>query len=260
MATPLDKLDAASLLERAVTEPGIISQAYSQFHDYSMGNMLLAWAQCYGRGIALGPIATYPKWKELGRYVKRGEKAIMLCMPVTIKTQGDGTTDDDKTFTKFIYRNNWFVLSQTEGQDMPAQVIPDWDKATALSALDVAEIPFDLIDGNTMGYAIRREVAISPLNPEPFKTLFHELAHVLLGHTAEGQQSDDDRTPRNLREAEAEAVALLCCEALSLPGAAESRGYIQSWYGAGNPIPEKSAQKVLKVANQIIKAGNAVKE
>lgn len=52
----------------------------------------------------------------------------------------------------------------------------------------------------------------------PHRTLFHELAHVVLGHTAESQMTDDERTPRNLQEVEAEAVALICCESLGLSG------------------------------------------
>ena len=89
----------------------------------------------------------------------------------------------------------------------------------------------------------------------PHKTTFHELGHVLLGNTSESEQADSDITPRSLRESEAEAVALLCCAALGLSGVDFSRGYIQSWWGAGNQIPERSAQRVLKVADQILKAG-----
>ena len=106
-----------------------------------------------------------------------------------------------------------------------------------------------------MGYARERSIAVNPLNPLPHKTRFHELAHVMLGHTAEGQQSDGDVTPRNLRECEAEAVALLCSAALDLPGLDEARGYLQHWWGQGNAIPERSAQQVLKVADSILKAG-----
>jgi hypothetical protein len=102
---------------------------------------------------------------------------------------------------------------------------------------------------------MEQKISVSPVATLPWKTTFHELAHVLLGHTSEGQQSDDERTPRDLRECEAEAVALLCCEALGLPGASEARGYIQSWWGGGNEIPERSSQKILKVADQILKAG-----
>ena len=46
------------LLARALTEPGIISTAYSAFHGYSVGNQILALVQCAERGIPTGPIAT----------------------------------------------------------------------------------------------------------------------------------------------------------------------------------------------------------
>jgi hypothetical protein len=174
------------LLRSAVTEPGTISTAYRQFHTYSLGNQLLAWSH-----IPPGPMATYPKWRELGRHVCKGAKALTLCMPVTVKRKGDadGATDDstDETsvFTRFIYRPRWFVLTQTEGAELPETPIPSWVAAVALVALEVTEIPFDLTDGNVLGYARGQSLAIS----------------------------------------------------------------------AGNPIPERSAQRILKAADQILKAG-----
>src|ERR1700745_3197015 len=111
----------AELLQQAVTEPGIISRAYSAFHGYSIGNRILALFQCAQRGIQPGPIATFMGWKDKGRYVRKGEKAITLCMPVTCKrTPTDQPADDPhqpETFTRFVYRPNWFVLSQTDGQE-----------------------------------------------------------------------------------------------------------------------------------------------
>jgi antirestriction protein ArdC len=250
----------AELLQRAVNEPGIISEAYSRFHDYSIGNLLLALFQCKARGIRPGPIATYQRWRELGRQVQRGQRAIVLCQPVTVKRKVEGqngTETDEEIITRFVYRPHWFVLAQTEGKDLDPQPIPSWDRAKALVALNVQEISFDLTDGNCLGFARGRSIAISPLNPFPHKTTFHELGHVLLDHTTEGDQNETEFTSRNLREAEAEAVALICCEALGLDGAAQCRGYLQSWWGKGNPIPERSAQKILKVADQILKAGTA---
>lgn len=132
--------------------------------------------------------------------------------------------------------------------------------APYLASLDITEIPFDLTDGNCQGYARARTVAVSPVAGNPFKTLFHELAHVLLGHTAESTMSDDERTPRNIREVEAEATAMLVCAALGLPGLEESRGYVQHWYGSGQPIPEASARKILKTADAILKAGRPTTE
>ena len=157
---------------------------------------------------------------------------------------------------RFVYKPRWFVLSQTEGQELPEPEIPSWDPEMALETLKVKEIPFEHIDGNCLGFARERSIAINPVNPMPHKTRFHELAHVLLGHTSQGQQADSEITPRNQRECEAESVALLCCAALDLPGVEECRGYIQNWWGQGNPIPERSAQRILKTADQILKAGS----
>ena len=100
------------LLDEAITKPGIVSEAYSRFHNYSIGNQLLAYVQCAMRGIHPGPISTYPGWKALGRYVKRGEKALTLCMPVTGKKRAkiareDGTEEEEEgVFTRFVFRNH----------------------------------------------------------------------------------------------------------------------------------------------------------
>ena len=251
----------AELLQSAVNDPGTLSQAYRQFHTYSLGNQLLVMGQCHDRGLQPGPMATFPKWKELGRYVRKGEKALTLCMPITVKQRAetadtaDGADSDSATFTRFVYKSRWFLLSQTEGDPLPEPEIPSWDKDQALVSLGIEEIPFDSTDGNCLGFARDHSIALNPINPLPHKTRFHELAHVLLGHTSEGLQADGETTPRNLRECEAEAVALLCCASLDLPGATESRGYIQAWWGEGQEIPERSAQRILKAADQILKAG-----
>ena len=85
----------SALLVEAVTKPGPIMKAYSAFHCYSTGNQLLALLQCQMRGLQPGPINTFPKWKELGRYVKRGERALTLCMPITVKRRTDDADDKD---------------------------------------------------------------------------------------------------------------------------------------------------------------------
>jgi antirestriction protein ArdC len=237
-----------SLLTEAITKPGLLATAYNAFHSYSIGNQVLAMVQCQQRGITPGPIATFQAWKDKGRYVKKGEKALMLCKPVTRKNQ------DDEAYTSFIYRNRWFVLAQTEGEEIEQTIPPTWDKARALVELGISEIEFDYTDGNVMGYAKQRSIAVSPLAFAPFKTLFHELAHVTLGHTEELDFSDSESTPKNLREVEAESVALILCESLGLDGADFARGYIQNWL-SGDVIPEKSAQKIFRAADRILKAG-----
>ena len=51
----------AALLDEAVRKAGYIHEAYSRFHNYSLGNQLLALFQCFERGIEPGPLATFPK-------------------------------------------------------------------------------------------------------------------------------------------------------------------------------------------------------
>jgi hypothetical protein len=54
----------------------------------------LALFQCFARGIRPGPLAIFPLWKELGRYVKKGEKALTLCIPLTSKRTKTVKKDD----------------------------------------------------------------------------------------------------------------------------------------------------------------------
>ena len=134
---------------------------------------------------------------------------------------------------------------------MPA--IPAWDRARAMSTLNIEEIPFEMMNGNCQGYAKGRQIAINPLAQMPAKTTFHELAHIELGHTSEAVH-DSETLPRSLKEVEAESVALLCLESLRMDGAEYCRGYIQNWL-QGSSIPERSAQRIFAVADKILKAG-----
>jgi hypothetical protein len=145
------------------------------------------------------------------------------------------------------------MLAQTDGEPYQPVAVPAWGRARALSTLNVEEIPFEMMNGNCQGYARGRQIAINPLAQMPAKTTFHELAHVELGHTSEAVH-DSETLPRNLKEVEAECVALLCLESLGMDGAEYCRGYIQSWL-QGDNIPERSAQRIFATADKILKAG-----
>src|SRR5215217_5992312 len=129
----------SELLASALTEPGIISAAYSAFYGYSIGNQMLAYLQCKERDIPIGPIATFKGWQERGRYVTKGSKAIALCMPVTCKRREPGASADSSNaaepgavFTRFVIRRNWFVLSQTDGAAFEPAELPGWNEDRAL--------------------------------------------------------------------------------------------------------------------------------
>jgi len=247
----------STLLSEAVNKPGVISNCYKVFHNYSLGNQLLAWSQLAERNMELSPIATYKKWQELGRNVKKGEKALMLCMPVMINKKDDQGNKTEECFQAFTFKNNWFALDQTEGVDYANEVkTPEWNPELALNALNITQVKFDSANGNSQGYAIAKNIAINPVAQFPHKTRFHELAHVVLGHTVEHIMTDSEFTPKDTKEIEAESVAYILCSVLGLPGLEESRGYIQHWL-EGNEISEKSAQKIFGTADKILKAGKS---
>ncbi len=130
----------SALLVEAVNKPGLIMDAYSAFWNYSVGNQILAIVQCQLRGMQPGPINTFPKWQTLGRVVKRGERALTLCMPLTRKRRNDESDDtespsEEQTYTTFVHKARWFVVSQTYGSQLGPITIPEWDVERALSTL-----------------------------------------------------------------------------------------------------------------------------
>lgn len=248
------------LLARALTEPGILSKAYRRFHRFSLGNQLLAVIQLEERSMPLSPIASYSRWQELGRTVRKGEKALSLFMPVTIKhKEMDNSTGEEietgKVYTRFMMKRHWFTLDQTEGAEYQEPIaIPTWSAEQALMKQGITEIPFAMVNGNVQGYAMEHSIAVSQLAEYPHKTRFHELAHVVLGHTNDAGCWDTASLSKQVKEAEAEGVAFILCSLLDLPGQAESRGYIQNWLDGEN-LPEKSAQRIFSAAQTILAAG-----
>jgi N-terminal domain of anti-restriction factor ArdC len=265
--------DMRVILQTALTQPGVMNQAYRAFHNYSIGNQMLAAMQLLGRGLPLAPIASFNAWREKGRFVKKGEKAICLFMPITVKRRADKDASVDTsaltdagdlvesggTFSRFMLRPNWFSLTQTEGAEFTAEMVTlAWDAVTAMAALDIIEEPFEQLQGNHLGYARARCIGLNPMNPLKHKTRFHEMAHVVLGHTVGADMHDDEALTQQIEEVEAESVAYLLCVLLDLPGQAESRFYIQDWL-QGAALPERSAKRIFGAADRIMKAGQALK-
>ena len=248
------------LLRDAVEKPGRMLEAYTAFHNYSFGNALLALEQCVRRNLQPGPLNTYRGWLERKRQVRKGERGITLCMPMPFKKTAQTDDDQDEatepqTRYAFRFRAYWFVLAQTEGEEAYIAPIPGFDMDTALRTLNISRTPFDEINGNVQGFARQREIAVNPLAALPLKTTFHEIAHVVLGHTTSETLVDSEHTAAHLREAEAESVALICCETLGLEGAEFCRGYIRHWLKTEKEIPNHNAARIFAAATSILKAG-----
>jgi antirestriction protein ArdC len=264
----------SELLASVIDTPGELSKAFSMFHHYSFGNVMLTWAQLSERELPLAPIATYNGWLRVGRQVRKDEASLILCVPCTVRKENK-KTGETEVFSLFRYRKGWFSLSQTDGDPVPMPELPNWDYKRALATLQIKEEPFEQssdpkeagrhftltpLSGNTLGYFRRstRSIHISPLNTNPLHTVLHEIAHAELHGDREGAQED-----RDIKELEAELVGMLIGDALGFDFATASRGYVQDWM-KGRDITEvltdERSKKLIKVADRILTAGQVQKK
>jgi len=269
-----NKPDWSAMLDHALNHPGTLSAAYRLFHRYSAGNCALLAMESVFRGEALAPVSSYSGWKKLGYQVKKGARAWAMVMPITVHTRADDDeegeqTEEDRKSSKrtvFTLRNHWFTFNQVEpgpdAQPLQQPETPEWSLDLACQTLGIARRPFDEINGGVQGYACSLGIAINPLAKFPVKTGAHELAHVLLGHIGDAGIVEHETLDGAHQEAEAEATAYIVASMLGLGEEAlsSSRAYIQGWLSASSTNREqfakRSAARIFKVANQIIKAGS----
>lgn len=250
MSQPSKKLEWNRLLKEALNTPGSITGVYDRFYPYSYTNCILLMMQ----GVR-EPVATYKRWQSLGRQVIRGAKAREIITPVLVSVEND-EGEKEQRLIGFKPVRAVFPLSETVGEDLPPRELPRWDRVQALGKLGIREVPFDSVDGNLQGYSHGLEYAINPVAVNPTKTRFHEMGHIVLGHTLPGKHAEY-LLHRGVMEFEAEATAYLTMNELEqLDGdtASHSRGYIQHWLDGEQPS-EESIRSVFRATEAILRAG-----
>jgi antirestriction protein ArdC len=265
---PEVKADWGALLQEALTKPGVMATCYRNFHNYSIGNQMFILWQMQARKIEIGPVNTFVRWAKLERPVRKGEKAITICVPRTFtkkdKNAVDGDNSGDKHGMYFTWQRCLFAISQTEGgAEYVPEPIPGFDVVRALESFNITLGKFDSLNGNAQGYANKDGIALNPTAEHPMGTIIHEIAHVVLGHTDGGFQTDVTKAiPKHVKELEAEAVSYIVGVSLGFSSDDEqsaSRAYIQDWY-KGNTVPEASVKRIFKAVTAILKAGQGTKE
>lgn len=268
----LTEATALSRFHEAFANPGLLRQI-STAHVLSIGNqwyVIMQNRDAKRDGSISGPFSF---WKGIGRKVKKNEKGMFVLTPVPFETTrkdetGNVLRDDngdpikDKRLS-FQLRPTRFDLSQTEGPDVKFPEVP-FDLGQLLCTLEVELVPFTMDNNACGGYCYGTPdgdfLAINPLYPDPLGVLFHELAHIVLGHTQETTSvfvTDEDRTPRNLREIGAEGTNLILQSTLGNTDAeAYSRGYIQNWNRTKlEDMPEALARDIFSTGDIIYRAG-----
>ncbi len=250
MADKAPEVDWYRMADEVFATEGSLGNVYNWACSYSIANQVYLHLQGVHE-----PAATWGRWKDFGRHVKRGAKAKFIIRPIfRTETDVDGNTVQQLIGFKPV--PCIFALSDTEGPDLPPVTVPGWDIDTALSKLGVRLVPFEMLNGNVQGYSAGLDIAINPLAANREKTLMHELAHVALGHTLPHQLSEY-RAHRGLQEYQAELGAYIVMKTLGQLDAAtasRSRAYIQDWMGHERP-PEHAIRQVFTVADRIIRAG-----
>lgn len=250
--------DHNDLLDQMLTVEGSLGDTYRRFYNYTTSNMAFLLMQ----GCPVEPIGTYKFWPTVGRHVMPGSRAYYVQRPIMVKTGDiDEQTGEEKKIMRFKPVKSIFPISMTEGEPLPDLELPEWSRSRALGALSICEVAFEQMDGDLQGYSYDRNIAINPAAKYPEKTWFHEVGHVLLGHTAPDAHEEYKRH-RGMKELGAEAVAHLVTNELGLltpEMASVSRAYIQTW--AQGKKPSKSeVMEYFKVTDQVIEAGRPVRE
>lgn len=211
------------------------------------------------------PVGPYGTWKHFDRHVVKGAKAKTVLAPVFIwKSEKDATGKETKVKigpVNYKVIKTAFFYSDTDGAPLELEpVAEDWKLERALEVLDIQQVSYDLADGNTQGYSHGRKFALNPVAAHPMKTLFHEIGHIVLGHTSD-EQIGDYASHRGIKEFQAEATAYLLAHELGLDNwdASESRAYVRGWL-AGGEVSDKDIRQVFGAVSKILNAGRKPEE
>ena len=269
-------------LEKGVVEV-FQSDRYKQFLDtmakfprYSVNNSLLIMMQKPDAQLC----QSFTGWKQMGRYVKKGEKGISILAPAPYKIEREQTKLDEKgrpvfdadgepvkekvevTIRAFKVVKT-FDLSQTDGKELPTigpselvGNIEGYPKLLqALQEISPVPVSFELIDGNAKGFYHLEDKKIvvqdGMSEVQTIKTLLHEMAHQKLHDKDNVPEAKD--ISRNGKEVEAESVAYVVCQHYGINTSDYSFSYVAGW-SAGKETPELKASldKIRQTASEFI--------
>ena len=223
---------------------------------WSLGNRLLMLAA--GTEDARG----FNQWQEVGRYVKKGAKAIYILAPVTKKKLVRRTETDPETGETHVIEEERAVITgfrgvpvfryeDTEGEPLPEYAPPEPPPLFDVAWKFVGSVQYRPFLGAYYGYfsPAKKEIV---LNTHDASTFFHELAHAV-HHTVKpgglkgGQHAD--------QEIVAETVAATLCEMYGFKGYIwHGWQYIRHYAGQDGQQALKAIMGVLSDVEKVLEA------
>ena len=227
--------------------------AMARFHRYSLHNIMLISSQ---RPDATH-VAGFQTWKQLGRYVKKGAKGILILAPVPLRKHEEASDREERNERPVVHFRAVYVfdVADTDGNALPELGNAEGDPSGCTERLKefIASRAIQLEYSDTIypaqGQCSPGKIILLPGQSaaEEFATLAHETAHSLLH-----QNSPRTETTKCVRETEAEAVAFVVCEAIGLK-AENSADYIQLYSGDKETLGD-SLEHVQRASAEILAA------
>ena len=235
----------------------------SKFHNYSFNNILLLKAQKSD----ITMIASFKKWNDLGRKIKKGEQALFVFAPTEVykkDAEGNYIKDINGEFIKSIYFKlvPVFDISQTSGARLPQPIYrleenfkdPLEFKRIFESISKISNVPIRFEEfseeSNLNGYYHheKKEIVIRKKMSEQMivKTLLHELVHSRIHSLDEN---------RSQKEFEAESVAYIVANHFGIDTSNYTFGYLSSWTDEGRKIEmfTTALENITKEAQSLIR-------
>jgi antirestriction protein ArdC len=207
-------------------------KAIGRFHRYSLYNVMLIASQKPNASYVAG----FHTWNQLGRFVKKGEKGILILAPIVRRKERNQDENREEVAPSIAgFRAAYvFDISQTDGRDLPHIGTVDGEPREQAGRLrsfaEAHGIAVEYSDeiAPARGLSSGGKITLLPRQSaaEEFSTLAHEIAHELL-HRGDRRAN----TSRRVRETEAEATAFVVCEAIGLQTGSAASDYIQLWNG-----------------------------
>ena len=267
-------------LEQGVAEV-FSSDKYKQFLDtmakfprYSVNNNILIMMQKPDAQIC----QSFTGWKEMGRFVKKGEKGIKIIAPAPYTIQREQNKLDESGRPMMDHDGepimesveikinafkvvSTFDVSQTDGKELPSLGVDELMGSVdgygtffeALKQSCPVPMTFEDIPGGAKGFYSQTEKRIAiqegMSEVQTVKTAIHEMAHQKL-HAIELGNKDLNR---NSKEVEAESVAYTVCQHYGIDTSDYSFSYVAGW-SEGREMPELKAslETIRRAASEMI--------
>lgn len=251
----------------------------SKFHDYSLNNTLMILEQ--------NPHAThlagYNKWQQdFNRQVKRGEKGLMIWMPVEIKVKenhyvldenGNRILGDDGKFKReeVVVKKRTFKIGYTFDVSQTEQIegkevielspvkelegnVKDYQALTkALMEISPVPIKIEAFKASAKGCynSLTNEIKVQPDMSEvqTIKTMIHEIAHSIVQSNENLDHLKKDENiefSKSEKEVLAESIAYIVSSHLGIDTSDYSFPYVATWGLSTEPSDLENVKQNLK--------------